>query len=112
MAKTDNQLVELNIGWNARYLMPVEAATQIMSILVKSGAIKLDYDYKAGKSVYYGTTPEASVQVFKEYYDPDIPADEKLRRPYFDWLKTKHDLIGDSYEVQTYKQYLAEKEQS
>ena len=105
-----NELVELNLGWSSRYVMPVDAATQIMALLVKAGAVRIDSEYVEGTQIYFRAKSDCHVKLLMDNYDPDIPVDGDERENYFAWIKTKKALIGDNYRVQSYSQYLAEKE--
>jgi hypothetical protein len=112
MEKTpDKHLVLLSLGYWAKYAMPVDAATQVMSLMVKSGAVRAESESIAGEQRYRPQKPDMSVSVLDYQFLADCPMDDVPRKEYLAWIKTKYELIGNGYAVESYAAYLAAKEE-
>lgn len=109
--KPDDHLVLLSIGYWANFILPVDAATQIMALMVKSGATAVESTHVAGTMLYHPRTGECEVKSFAVPFFPDIPVDDEdgQRPAYFSWLKTKYELVGKGYKVESFTDYLKAK---
>lgn len=103
-------LVMLNMGWYGKFVLPVDAAASIVSLLVNSGATKVETEHIDNRQVLRPVSPEWGIDPIKEPYLSDCPEQEDLRKDYFAWLKTKIDLVGKSYVFESYAEYLKAKE--
>ena len=111
MAKeTKNDLVMLSLGWYAKFVLPVDAATQIVSTLVKSGAVRVEHDHMDNRSIHRPTNPDFGVESLKDVFLADCPVDDERRKEYLAWLKTKIDIIGKGYQLESYAEYLKAQE--
>lgn len=109
--KPDEHLVMLSMGYNAKFILPVDAANQIMAALVKSGAVAVDNTYTCGTTIYHPRATECAVSVPDKPFFGDIPEDDEgQRNEYFNWLKTKYELVGKGYKVESFTEYLKAKE--
>lgn len=104
-----NNLVMLNLGWYGKYALPVEAAANIITVLVKSGAIKVESDNVAGRSFFRPVPSEWGVDPIREPFLSDCPENDEPRKEYFAWLQTKADLLGKAYVLESYAEYLKAK---
>lgn len=107
-----NDLVMLSMGWYGKFAMPVDAATNIIALLVKSGAVKVEGDNIASRSILRPVPSEWGISPIKEPYLSDCPEDSDLRKEYFAWLQTKADLLGTAYVFESYADYLKAREGS
>lgn len=113
MKNEKNDLVLLDIGYYGKYILPVKAASSVLAMLVEAGAAKVESEYvQGGGKLYYQTANDIGVKTLDGMYDPTIPMASELRQPYLDWLKTKAELHGPGYVLDTYAAYLAAKEGS
>jgi hypothetical protein len=99
-------LVVLGMGYWGKYVLPVDAATQIMSLMVKSGAVKVDEE----QGVFIPTTMDVQVGVLDKRFIDDVPVDGAGRTGYKAWIKTKRGIVGDGYVPESYAAFLEAKE--
>jgi hypothetical protein len=103
----------LSVGWYGKYVLPVDAASQIITLLVKSGATKVDTENVTG--IPYGILMpkkmDFNMQPLEGPFIADCPTDEGKRKGYLDYLKTKAAVV-EGYEPETYTQYLKAKDAS
>ena len=100
-------LVMMNLGYWGKFVMPVEAAANIMTTLIKSGAQRIDSTHIGDLgTMYFQVKNDVSIGQLDGHYDPDIPSDSDLREPYVAWLKAKASLVGKGYKPEPYQTYL------
>lgn len=110
--KPDQSLVCLSLGYWGKYILPVDAATQILAMLVKSRAVKVDTSNLCGFTVYHPTKNDVSVTSMEYPFLADCPIDDNVRKEYFNWLKLKRELVGEGYVIESYAAYLDTKEET
>ena len=111
LSDSDN-LVMLQLGYYGRFVLPVDAATEIMRLLIQSHAAAVDTHHPGNgvEAFYYPKKPELSLSALDHDFMSDCPVDSKLQEGYFSWLKTKAEIIGKGYVPETYSVYLTSKE--
>ncbi len=117
MAKSNNtpvrisqpaDLVVVQMGYWGKYVMPVDAATQIMSLMVKSGAAKVEEEQGA----YIPTRMDVTLTPLDKPFIDDVPVEGPDRNAYKAWIKTKRGIIGDGYVPEPFSVFLKAKEES
>jgi len=104
--ETNSDLVMLSVGYYVKYVMPVAAATEIMKLMVQTGAAKVEADER----VYYSIPLDLKLEALDYPFMGDVPVNPDKRQKYIGWLKTKRSIVGDDYEPEPYSVYLASKE--
>jgi hypothetical protein len=99
-------LVVLSMGYWGKYVLPVDAATQIMSLMIKSGAVKVEEEL----GVFIPVKMDVQVETLDKRFIDDVPVDGAGRKGYKDWIKTKRGIVGDDYVPESYATYLEAKE--
>lgn len=102
-----DDLVVLCMGYWGKYVLPVDAATQVMSLMVKSGAVKVEEE----QGVYIPVNMDVQVGVLDKTFHHDVPVDGEGRKGYKAWIKTKRGIVGDDYIPESYASYLDAKEE-
>ena len=87
-ASTQEQVI-LQFGYWAKFILPVDTATTIYSMLVKAGAKPVDTTNLGGKQYYHPKSPDFTISMVEYPYLADCPTTDKERTEYFDYLKTK-----------------------
>lgn len=101
-------LVVLNMGYWGKYVLPVRTATEIMALMIESGATKVEED----QSVYMPVKMDVTVSPLDHLFMSDVPTEGTGRTEYKAWLKTKKGIVGDSYVPEPYAVFLEVKEDS
>jgi hypothetical protein len=104
--RISQNLVLLHLGYWGKYVLPVRTATEIMALMIESGAVKVEEDQGA----YIPTRMDAQVSPLDKPFIDDVPTDGKGRDEYKAWVKTKRGIIGDGYCPETYAAFLEAKE--
>jgi hypothetical protein len=106
-------LVMLSFGWYGKYVMPVGAASQIVTLLMQSGAVKVESANVEGISwsFLHPVKMDFDLQPLSEPFMSDVPIDAEKRKGYLDYLKTKAALVGSGYCLESYAAYLEAKEE-
>jgi hypothetical protein len=99
-------LVLLGMGYWGKYVIPVDAATQIMALMIKSGAAKVEEE----QGVFMPVQMDVQVSPLDKRFIDDVPVDGAGRKGYKDWIKTKRGIVGDDYVPESYATYLEAKE--
>lgn len=106
MAKNNAaDLVLLSMGYWCKYVVPVDAATQIMALMIKSGGVKVEEEYGA----FIPTNMDIVLTILDKPFIPDVPAVGKGRDEYKAWVKTKRSIVGDDYVPEAYAVFLEAK---
>jgi len=110
LSDSDN-LVMLQLGYYGRFVLPVDAATEIMRLLIQSHAAAVDTHHPGNgvAAFYHPKKPELSLSALDHDFMSDCPVDSKPQEDYFSWLKTKAELLGLEYTPEPYAVYLAAK---
>ena len=108
LSDSDN-LVLLQLTYWGKFVVPVDVAMQVMTILIKCGAMSVENGTTGKTNYYYPKKTDLSVHTLDQLYLSDCPLDGTAQKGYFDWLKTKSELCGKDYELETYAEYLKQK---
>jgi hypothetical protein len=100
-------LVVLCMGYWGKYVLPVDAATQVMALMIKSGATKVEEEL----GVFIPVKLDLQVETLDKRFIPDVPVDGAGRTGYKAWIKTKRGIVGDDYIPESYASYLDAKEE-
>ena len=107
MKSKQQSLVVLGIGWSRLFVLPVQDATVIVTALVNSGAVRVDTRALAGTTCFIAQDKlDVSIQDVQHQFIADWPVDDiHAQSRYEAYLKLKRELLGDSYQIETYTQY-------
>lgn len=107
-AQATPHLVVLNMGYWGKYVLPVRTATEIMALMIESGATKIEEE----QNVYMPVKMDVTVSPLENLFFPDVPVDGPGRTEYKAWLKTKKGIVGSDYVPEPYSVFLEAKEEA
>lgn len=106
MSTKPKDLVRLEFGWYGKFLVPVDAATAMVALLVKSGAVAVDEETINQVTCYLPKQSEFSMTPMKGIFLHDAPHNDAAKKEYKAWLVTKAELVGREYVPELYEVYL------